>query len=456
MSTSPKRIAAWDKQHVWHPFTPMGEYIEGDPIIIERGKGVQLQDTEGRWYYDGVSSVWLNVHGHGAEPINEAVRQQLDKVAHSTTLGQGNVPSTRLAKRLVEAGPPDLNRVFYSDSGATAVEIALKMAVQYWANQGREQKRYVMGFTNNYHGDTIGAMGVAPDDVFHWPFLYMLPDHPRVPYPYPYRCEFDSATKKQCLQQCLKHLEQQLKQREDELAALIVEPVEGAGGMIVPPEGFLCGLRKLCNQYEVLLIVDEVATGFGRTGPLFACGAENITPDILCLGKGITGGYLPVAATMATEAIFEKFLGGRKKALLHGHSYTGNQLGCAAALASLDLLEDLLPELPPKITYINERLSAFKELPFVGNVRQRGFMCGIELVADTDTKRLFPAEAQVGYRVSDAARERGMLIRPLGRNVIFMPPLAASREELAEMLDILYASFQAVEDQLQALAKEPA
>ncbi len=438
MNPPPDQLEAWDRSFVWHPFTPMGDYAAGDPLVIERGEGVRLQDIRGNWYFDGVSSIWLNVHGHNVPALNEALRKQLGKVAHSTLLGQGNVPATMLAKRLVDVTPEGLTHVFYSDSGATAVEIALKMAIQFWANQGNDEKRYVLGFTHNYHGDTIGAMGVAPDELFHWPFMHLLPDAPRAPYPYTYRCPFGAKTPESCRDACLDETARILEEHAVELAAVIVEPVEGAGGIIPALEGFLRGLRELCDTHDVLLIADEVATGFGKTGNLFACEAEEIAPDILCLGKGLTGGYLPVAATLSADKIYEAFLGDRRKALYHGHSYTGNPLGCAVALASLELLlDEVMPTLSNKINLIEDRLNGLTGKPFVGDVRQRGFMCGIELVWDKADKTPFPHDARAGYAVANAARKRGLLIRPIGNVVIFMPPLASTEEELDEMLDLL-------------------
>ena len=451
---SPDTLKQWDRHHVWHPFTPMSEYAGGDPVVIEHGEGMRLQDVDGNWYYDGVSSVWLNVHGHNVEALNEALQEQMGQVAHSTLLGQGNVPATRLAKRLVDQSPDGLEHVFYSDSGATAVEIALKAAIQFWANRGRAEKNQVMGFTHNYHGDTLGAMTVSPDETFHWPFLHMLPERPRAPYPYAYRCPFDTESKEACRDAALEETERLVEEHAETLAAVIVEPVEGAGGMIPAPEGFLAELRALCDRHDVLLIVDEVATGFGRTGPLFACEPEGVTPDLMCLGKGLTGGYLPVAATLATGRVYEAFLGDRENALYHGHSYTGNPLGCAVALRSLDLLEDLLPDLPAKIELISDRLAALRAHPFVGDVRQRGFMCGLELVADRATKARFPWKAQPGYDVADAAREHGLLIRPIGSTVIFMPPLAATHDELHAMLDRLEAAFADAQPALESLADE--
>ncbi len=445
-------LAKLDKQHVWHPFTHMQLYLESDPLIIWRGEGVKVQDVQGRWYYDGVSSIWLNVHGHHVPEIDAAIRGQLELIAHSTLLGQGNVPSILLARRLAELAPAGLSRAFYSDSGAAAVEIALKIAIQYWANQGRGQKRFILGFTDGYHGDTLGAMAVAPDEIFHWPFFDLLPPHPQAPYPHCYRCPLNREYPV-CEIACLEAVEEKLRANAGQLAAVILEPVQGAAGIIPAPPGYLKALRDLCDRYEVLLIVDEVATGFGRTGPLFACQAEGITPDLICLGKGLSGGYLPLAATLTTETIFAAFLGeiNERKTFYHGHSFTGNPLGCAAALANLELLEALLPTLPEKISLVAERLAPLREHPFVGDVRQAGLMIGIELAADRVTRRAFPWEAQAGWKVAHAARRRGMLIRPIGSVVIFMPPLAAARVELEEMSQILLDAFAEATPELAAL-----
>lgn len=434
-------LRAWDKAHVWHPFTPMTPYTEGDPVLIARAEGRRLQDVDGTWYWDGSSSIWLNVHGHRVRALDDAIRAQLDRVAHSTLLGQGNVPSTILARRLVEIAPPGLQRVFFSDSGATAVEVALKMAIQWFANQGRPGKRKVMGFTGNYHGDTLGAMSVAPDPVFHWPFLDLLPEQPRAPYPYWYHDPMLPAGPTECMRSSLDAVEQILRQRSAEIAAVIIEPVEGAGGIRPAPVGYLRAVRALCDRFDVLLIVDEVATGFGKTGALFACESEGVTPDLLCLGKGLTAGYLPVAATLATERIFEPFLGPRRNTLFHGHSFTGNQLGCAVALANLDLMPALMRALPAKIDRLWSRLPGLSELPLVGDVRGRGFMCGFELVADKSTRVPLASERLAGYRVTDAARRRGLLIRPIGNTVIFMPPLASTDAEIDAMVDILFDAF---------------
>lgn len=434
-----------DKRYVWHPFTQMQVYRESDPVIVESGDGVKLTDTEGNEYYDGVSSLWLNVHGHQVDAIDEAVESQLNKIAHSTLLGQGNVPSTKLAARLVEVSPDGLEKVFYSDNGATAVEIGMKMAIQYWANKAGEatDKQRFLTFENGYHGDTFGPMSVVPDPVYHWPFSPLLPDPVQVKFPHVDRWP-DTDDPDQVLEECFERIDRVLEEKGHRLAGILVEPVQGAGGMIPAPEGFLKGLRELATKYDQLLLVDEVATGFGRTGTLFACDRENVTPDIMALGKGITGGYLPIAATLATENIYKEFLGTRqdRKALYHGHSYTGNPLGCAAGLASLNLLEDRLDGLPEKINYIQKQLSRAEDLGMVREIRQAGFMCGIELMREPRENRPFPEEVEAGWTVCDEARDRGMLIRPLGDVVVFMPPLASTKSQLEAMCEILLASLR--------------
>ena len=438
----PETLYAWDARHSWHPFTPMTQYLESDPIMITCGDGVRLKDAEGKWYLDGSSSVWLNVHGHREPNIDEAIRLQLGKIAHSTTLGQANVPATVLARRLIDIVPPGLTRTQFSDSGATAVEIALKIAIQYWANLGRSEKKKVLGFRNNYHGDTLGAMAVAPDPLFHRPYLWMLPENMRVEFPSSPSCPLVMPNMK-CAPDEVEHVDRMMAENGHQLAAVIVEPVLGAGGIYPAPPGFLRALRECCDRHEVLLIVDEVATGFGRTGWPFACGAEAVTPDMLCIGKGLTGGYLPVAATMTTEHLYEAFLGpiSDRRAFYHGHSYAGNQLGCAAALANIDLCDSIWPVLSDKVQRFAALSSIFEDAPFVGVVRQRGMMLGIELMADTKRGVGFDWAQRAGYPVADAARKRGLLVRPIGSTVILMPPLASTVAELGEMVGILRAAF---------------
>ncbi|MEM1504401.1 adenosylmethionine--8-amino-7-oxononanoate transaminase [Domibacillus sp. 8LH] len=434
------------KKYLWLPFTQMKDYDE-QPFIVESGEGIKVKDIHGKEYYDGFSSVWLNVHGHRKKELDEAIKQQLDKIAHSTLLGMTNVPATELAEKLVGISPENLTRVFYSDSGAEAMEIALKMAFQYWQNIGKPRKQKFVSMRNGYHGDTIGAVSVGSIELFHHVYGPLMFDSFKAPIPYVYRSKSsDPAT---CRDECLRELEQLLAEHHNDIAALSIESmVQGAAGMIVMPEGFLSGVRRLCTQYDVLMIVDEVATGFGRTGKMFACEHEGVQPDLMAAGKGITGGYLPIAVTFATEQIYEAFYDDytKLKTFFHGHSYTGNQLGCAVALENLRLFEseNIVHTVAEKSSELNQLLSGLNELPCVGDIRQLGFMCGIELVQSKQTKQPFPANGRIGYHVSLKMRELGMLTRPLGDVIVFMPPLVSTKEDLQAMIAIMKQAIMEV------------
>lgn len=441
------RLKDLDRRLVWHPFTQMHTYAREDPIVIARADGVHLEDIDGNRYLDGYSSMWCNVHGHRVEDIDDAVRGQLDRVAHSTLLGLSNIPAIRLAEKLVEITPRGLNHVFYSDTGACAVEIALKIAFQYWRQKPdpRPEKTSFLSLEKSYHGDTVGAMSVGNTDLFHEAYGPLLFPTLKAPSPHPYRCTF-CAGDRGCNQGCLRAVEEILERDAHRIAAFIVEPlIQGAGGMLVHPEGYLKGIAELCRAHDVLLIADEIATGFGRTGAMFACGKEGVAPDMLCLGKGITGGYLPVAATLATSEIFDAFLGedNEGRTFFHGHTYTGNPLGCAAALAAIERFEthDVLASLARKIEQLTRGLGRFRDLAHVGDVRQCGFIAGVELVADRSGGRPFPSEERIGARVCGEARKRGLLIRPLGDTLVLMPPLAISDPDLETLLDIVYESI---------------
>ncbi|HTR44721.1 MAG TPA: adenosylmethionine--8-amino-7-oxononanoate transaminase [Thermodesulfovibrionales bacterium] len=437
-----------DRQYVWHPFTQMKDWVAEKPVIISEGKDCFLKDIYGNWYLDGVSSLWVNIHGHRKKEIDDAIKAQLDHVAHSTMLGLSNVPAIRLAERLVQCINSTLNthhsspnKVFYSDNGSTAVEVALKMAFQYWIHRGQERRTAFVSLTNAYHGDTLGAVSVGGIDIFHKVFSPLLFKTYRAPSPHCYRCALD-LTYPDCGLACLRKMEGILAENAGTIAAVIIEPiVQAAGGMIVSPPGYLKGVRELCTKYDVLMIADEVATGFGRTGKMFACAHEELAPDILCLSKGITGGYLPLAVTVATEEIYQAFLGEFRdlKTLFHGHSYTGNPLGCAAALACLDLFErdSILKALGPKIAMLDSFLADISGHDRVGNVRSKGLMAGIELVKHKATKEPYPWEDRMGWRVCHHAKERGVLIRPLGNVVVIMPPLAISTENLEQLLKVI-------------------
>jgi adenosylmethionine---8-amino-7-oxononanoate aminotransferase len=415
-------LAAADRAHLWHPFTQQRGWTGEPPLVVEWADGTDLIDVDGRRYIDGVSSLWCNVHGHRHPRIDAAVHAQLERVAHSTMLGLSHRPAIELATRLVELAPRDLTRVFYSDSGSTAAEIALKMAFQFWKQRGEERSRFV-ALRMAYHGDTIGSVSVGGIDLFHSLYRPLLFDTLKAE-------QGDAA-----------HMERLLREHEGEVAAVIMEPlVQGAAGMLVHPEGYLRAVRELCDRYDVLLILDEVATGFGRTGRMFACEHEGVSPDLLCLAKGITGGYLPLAATLTTERIYEGFLGEFEefRSFFHGHTYTGNPLACAAALATLEVFRDerTLERLRPKIELLGALLRPVAAHPAVREVRRCGFMVGIELES-------FPLELRMGHRVTLEARRRGAIIRPLGDVVVLMPPLAISEADLRRLVGITSAAIDA-------------
>lgn len=415
-----------DKKYLWHPFTQMKDWLRDEPLVIDRAQGSYLIDTDGNKYLDGVSSLWVNVHGHGHKLIDQSIKDQINKVSHSTMLGLSNTPAIELARKLLEIAPKGLEKVFYSDNGSTAVEVGIKIAYQYWQNIGRVKKRNIVHLANSYHGDTLGSVSVGGIDLFHKVYKNLT---------------FKT------IQVDLNNFEQVIKKGHQAIAAFVVEPiVQGAAGMIVWPKGILRRMRELCWQYEIIFIADEVATGFGRTGKMFACEHENVSPDILCLAKGLTGGYLPLAATLTTQKIFEGFLFDYKdqKTFFHGHTYTGNPLACAAGLANLEVFkkERTLEKLQPKIKFLADKLKMFYNLPHVGEVRQKGFMAGIELVKDRKTKEPFPWEDRIGVKVCTKARERGVILRPLGNVIVLMPPLAMSVEELEKLLDITYWAIE--------------
>lgn len=449
---SPQQLARWDRQYVWHPFTQMQEWETFEPLIIEKAKGSYLWDIHGKKYLDGVSSLWVNVHGHRHRVIDQAIREQLKKVAHSTLLGLASPPSILLAKELVKLAPKGLTHVFYSDDGSTAVEVALKLAVQYWQQQPRattkEKKEKFVRLDLSYHGDTAGSMSVGGVSLFQQRFRPLLFQSIPIDAPYCYRCPL-KLTYPSCQMACLDPLNRVLAKRHQEIAGVIIEPmIQAVAGMIPSPPGYLKTVRQLCTKYNVLLIADEVATGFGRTGTMFACEHEKVAPDLLVLSKGITGGYLPLAATLTTEKIYSAFLGeyNELKHFFHGHSYTGNALGCAAALANLKIFKDehTLKHLKKKITLLKGLLKPLATLPHVGDIRQCGMMVGIELVKNKETRGAFPLSARIGHKVAMDCRNRGLLIRPIGNVLVLMPPLSSSESELQRMVNILLKSSKAI------------
>ncbi len=414
MTTS--ELAAIDKRVLWHPFTQQQDWAEEPPLIVQRAEGCTLYDTDGNAYIDGISSLWCTIHGHAHPAIDAAVREQLERVAHTTMLGLTHPPAIELAQRLVEIAPPGLSRVFYSDNGSTAAEVALKMAFQYWRHRGETRNGFVC-LRDGYHGDTIGSVSVGGIDLFHARFGPLL---------------FESW---QAEPGDREQMDSLLSEHAGDVAAVIVEPlVQGAAGILTHPDGYLRAVRELCDEHDVLLICDEVATGFGRTGTMFACEQEDVAPDLMCVAKGLTGGYLPLAATLATERIYEAFLGehAELKTFFHGHTYTGNPLACAAALATLEIFrqEDTIAAMPPKIALLGRLLEEHvSPLPAVRAVRRRGFMVGIELED-------FALEARMGHQVTLAARRLGAIVRPLGDVVVLMAPLSITPAELRRLVSI--------------------
>jgi len=413
-------LADKDRRYLWHPFTQMRDWMAEEPVIIERGQGARLWDTKGREYLDANASIWTNIHGHNHPRISAAIRAQLEKVAHSSFLGLSNVPAIELAEKLVKIAPSGLDRVFYSDDGSTAVEVAIKMALHYWIHRGQPQRRRFVAFTGAYHGDTIGAVSVGGIDLFHATYKPLLFEVERVA---------DAQ-----------ELRRLMRQWGSAVAAVVIEPlIQGAAGMKLWPRGLLKEVAWLCDEHGALLIADEVMTGFGRTGTMFACQQESVTPDFLCLAKGLTGGYLPLAATLTSEAVFSAFLGHyeERKTFFHGHSFTGNPLGCAAALASLAIFEeeDTLAHLQPKIALLRDELKAFCELKPVVEARQCGFIGAVEVGP-------YPWEAKAGIRVCQRARELGVLTRPIGNVIAIMPPLCVTEDELRTMCDVLRRAME--------------
>ncbi len=444
MNPDPDELTAWDDAHLWHPFTPHSVYRDEDPLLVAAGDGNYLIDTEGRRYLDGVSSLWCNLFGHRRPEIDAAIRAQLEQIAHSTLLGNSGIPAIQLARRLVMIAPPGLTRVFFSDDGSTAVEVARKMALQLWqqldGGRDRRRNRFVT-LSLAYHGDTVGSVSLGGIDLFHDRYRPLLFETAKAPAPYCYRCPL-GLDRASCARDCIDTFERIVRSEGDRVAAIVIESgVQGAAGMVVQPEGFLRRARAVADEVGCLLILDEVATGFGRSGRMFACETEEVAPDLLCLAKGLTGGYLPMAATLTTDRIFEAFLGppADGRTFFHGHTYTGNALAAAAALATLDIFEreNVLATLPAKIARLGTELGRLRELRTVGDIRQFGLAAGIELVTDRAGRTSYPPAERRGMRVCRAARARGVFLRPLGDTIICMPPLSITDSEITHLVDAI-------------------
>jgi adenosylmethionine---8-amino-7-oxononanoate aminotransferase len=435
--------------HVWHPYTQMSVLHDNPPLCITRAEGLKLYDTEGRWYYDTIASWWCNVHGHGHPRLRAAVQQQMAQLDHVLFGAVTHRPAIVLAERLTQLAPEGLTRVFYSDNGSTAVEVALKMSVQYWRNSGQPEKCRFVSLDRGYHGDTVGCMSVSGVALFREAFAPLLFPVSLAPTPYCYRCPMGCGDPAICDTACLQPLAAELEAHARELAGLILEPLLlGAGGMIVYPPAYLAGAARLARQYSVHLILDEVATGFGRTGTMFACEQADVSPDFLCLSKGLTGGLLPLAATLTTEQVFAAFLGpaGGTRTFYHGHTYTANPTGCALALASLDLFDesDLLAHVAALAPQLQRGMARFATLPFVGEVRGIGMVAALELVSDRVRRTplatgdpLLPAICREGLR-------QGVLLRPIGNVIYLFLPQVTTAAELADILARVQRTLETV------------
>jgi adenosylmethionine-8-amino-7-oxononanoate aminotransferase len=449
MTPNYDKLKQLDHRYLWHPFTQMQEWLGEEPCIIDEGQGHYLIDVNGRRYLDGVSSLWCNLHGHRKKELDDAIRAQLDRISHSTFLGLSHVPGIQLAQKLIEVAPPGLQRVFYSDNGATAVEVALKMAVQYWQLKGETKRTLLATLAESYHGDTVGSMSMGYSETFHRYHKSLLFAVLRITPPHVFRY-YQGMSEKNALGAAISDAERKLTETKNSLAALVMEPLmQGAAGMWAQPVRYLQALQEICRRNGILFVLDEVATGFGRTGRMFACEHAGVKPDILCLAKGITGGYLPLAATLTSEEVFAAFLGEYKdfKTFFHGHTYTGNPLGCAVAIANLEVLlrEQIVEKMQPRISYLHKRLAEeFLPMSHVSDVRQWGFMVGIELVEDKVTRKGYRPENRIGHRVIIEARKRDVMIRPLGDIIILMPPLSITDAELTFLLDTVHECIRIV------------
>ena len=441
MERTQEQLSKIDLQYIWHPCSQMKDYETLPPIVIDHGKGVYLYDKNGKRYLDVVSSWWCNLLGHCNEKISARMKQQLDKLEHVIFANFTHEPAIQLCERLVQILPKGLCKFNFSDNGSAAIECALKMAFQYQYQTGHPEKKRFMALSEGYHGETIGALSVGGLDLYAEIYKPMLMDIVRVEAPDCYRCPYGEC-RDTCQCECFQQAEEALSKYGQEIAAFIMEPlVQGSAGMRIYPPLYLKKLREACDRYGVLLIADEIATGFGRTGKLFACDHAGITPDILCMSKGLTGGYLPMAITVTTQEIYDAFYDdyNKGKAFMHSHTYSGNPLACSAALAVQDILEEeqILEHAAQRANYLHEQLmNALGDHPNVGEIRHIGLINGIELVADRKTKTPFPSEDRVGYQIYTRALQEGVIFRPLGDVIYFNPPLIIKEEEIDEALAV--------------------
>ncbi|MBV4417926.1 adenosylmethionine--8-amino-7-oxononanoate transaminase [Clostridium tyrobutyricum] len=441
-----KGLEEKDLKYIWHPCTQMKDCEELPPIIIERGKGCYLQDIHGNSYLDCISSWWTNIFGHSNPRINRAIQKQLGKIEHSIFAHFSNKPAVELAERLINIAPEGLEKMFFSDNGSSAVEIALKMSFQYYQQKGKTKKIRFAALTDAYHGETIGALSVGALDLYNKIYKPLLIDTLRVQGPDCYRCKY-GKNRDSCSAECFEHMERELEIYHDELCAIIVEPmVQGAAGMKIYSPIYLRKLRKACDYYDIILIADEIAVGFGRTGKMFACNHADISPDIMCLSKGISGGYMPMSAVLTTNRIYDAFYDDyvKLKTFIHSHTYAGNAMACAAACESLNIFEDenIIEKNRDKAKLIKKLvIDRAKDSPFVGDIRQIGMITAIELVKDKNTKESFSWKERVGYGIYRIALNKGLLLRPIGNVLYFMPPYVIEKIDIEYMVDKCFESI---------------
>ncbi|WP_434739724.1 adenosylmethionine--8-amino-7-oxononanoate transaminase [Micromonospora sp. SH-82] len=442
--TETERLRTLDQQHVWHPYTPTDAYLKAKPLVIERGEGVYLYDSDGNKYLDGGSSLGVNIHGHQRPELNEALAAQAARIAHTTLYGMTHPGAAQLAERLVKLAPEGIDRVLFLESGSSAVETAMKMAFSYWVFKGEPQRNKFVSMTGAFHGDTTGALSVGQMTILKNFYQPLLRPTSAFAQPYCYRCTLCTDN---CTLACADTLEEVLEREGSEIAAVLVEPrVQNVSGMVVARDGHLARVAEIARRHGVLLIADELGTGFGRTGPMFACEADGVSPDILCVGKGLTGGYLPLAATMASADVFDAFRGDGKM-LLSGHTFSGNPLAVAVALASLDLFEkdDVIRHGQSLGVVLTEELDRFREVPHLGDIRQCGMLAAIELVQDQQTREPFPWDLGVAVRITDRCRELGLIIHSAPSDtIVIVPPLAMTEAQLREMMGILLQATKEV------------
>lgn len=441
-----KTLQEKDLKHIWHPCSQMKDYEAFPPIVIEKGEGVFLEDVNGKKYLDAVSSWWVNLFGHANQKINDALYAQANTLEHVIFANFSHKPAIDLAGSIIEVSPPGMSKVFFGDNGSSAVEIALKLSFQYYQQIGKPKKTRFVALTDAYHGETIGALSVGGVDLYSKIYNPLLLDVERVQGPDCFTCPY-KKDRDTCDAECFEHMERTLKDKHEEIAGIIVEPlVQAAAGMKIYSKKYLLKLRALCDRYDVQFIADEIAVGFGRTGEMFACNHAKVTPDLMCISKGLTAGYMPLSMVVMKEEMYEAFYDdyASMKAFLHSHSYSGNPLGCAVANRTLQIFkeENVIENNRKKSAYMGKKVTEMlKDIPHVGEFRQVGMIGAIELVEDQATKKPFDWEKRVGYEIYKIALEKGVLLRPLGNIVYFMPPYVITESEIDLMVDVARASI---------------